>query len=112
MAGVDGRVELKAGIGRSPGRDRDHAPERPGLHPADDRPVGTRDQGPVAIHLDGLHELVRNPHGVVGILPGHRHVGSLLPAEWIGRASWRERVCQYVYVSMVAVSLETKQKIV
>src|SRR3546814_10945480 len=28
----------------------------------------------------------------------------------IGRASCRERVCQYVYISVVAVSLKKKQK--
>src|SRR3546814_16645691 len=28
----------------------------------------------------------------------------------IGRASWRERVCQYVLVSVVAVSLKKKQQ--
>src|SRR3546814_19820423 len=48
---VDGRVELKAGIGRSPGRYRDPAHETPGLHPADERPLGTPEQGPVATPL-------------------------------------------------------------
>src|SRR3546814_15854584 len=33
------------------------------------------------------------------------------PAEKIGRASCRERVCQYVYLSVVAVSLKQKQDI-
>src|SRR3546814_18038332 len=28
----------------------------------------------------------------------------------IGRAAWRERVCQYVYISVVAVSLKKKYK--
>src|SRR3546814_18856994 len=30
-------------------------------------------------------------------------VGSIL-AKWIGRASWRERVCQFVEISVVSVS--------
>src|SRR3546814_12171839 len=30
----------------------------------------------------------------------------------IGRASCRERVCQYVYISVVAVSLKTKKRII
>src|SRR3546814_15391028 len=32
------------------------------------------------------------------------------PDEEIGRASCRERVCQYVYISVVAVSLTKKNK--
>src|SRR3546814_17011136 len=31
-------------------------------------------------------------------------------ADQIGRASWRERVCQYVEISVVAVSLKTKKE--
>src|SRR3546814_11163290 len=30
----------------------------------------------------------------------------------IGRASCRERVCQYVYISVVAVALKTKQQMI
>src|SRR3546814_10308071 len=33
--------------------------------------------------------------------------GTQLRKEQIGRASCRERVCQYVYISVVAVSLKT-----
>src|SRR3546814_16389962 len=29
----------------------------------------------------------------------------------IGRASWRDRVCQYVYISVVAVSLKKNKRI-
>src|SRR3546814_3530842 len=37
-------------------------------------------------------------------------IGSILPArEKIGRASCRERVCQYVSISVVAVSLNKKK---
>src|SRR3546814_13177006 len=32
------------------------------------------------------------------------------PDKQIGRASCRERVCQYVYISVVAVSLKNKNK--
>src|SRR3546814_16319178 len=32
------------------------------------------------------------------------------PARKIGRASGRERVCQYVYISVVAVSLKKKKE--
>src|SRR3546814_12845188 len=32
------------------------------------------------------------------------------PEPQIGRASWRERVCQDVYISVVAVSLKKKKK--
>src|SRR3546814_11264592 len=35
--------------------------------------------------------------------------GGLAAPEQIGRASCRERVCQYVYISVVAVSLKKKK---
>src|SRR3546814_12226461 len=37
--------------------------------------------------------------------------GARRPGEVIGRASCRERVCQYVSISVVAVSLKKKTKI-
>src|SRR3546814_15886142 len=54
------------------------------------------------------------PHDVAGIDADGFPVGShrslvLLPADVeIGRASCRERACQYVYISVVAVSLQNK----
>src|SRR3546814_15803436 len=42
-----------------------------------------------------------------GFLTGFTSPHSL--ADEIGRASWRERVCQYVEISLVAVSLKKKK---
>src|SRR3546814_14355387 len=36
---------------------------------------------------------------------------ALVAGAEIGRASWRERVCQYVYISVVGVSLKKKTNI-
>src|SRR3546814_19183841 len=56
------------------------------------------------VHLaPGVVERARRP------LPPHRLLGDAAPEEWagekIGRESCRERVCQYVSISGVAVSL-------
>src|SRR3546814_13050108 len=45
--------------------------------------------------------------GGAGAAIGLQHVA----IDQIGRASCRERVCQYVWISVVAVSLKKKQKI-
>src|SRR3546814_19463451 len=47
---------------------------------------------------------------VVGLRMICAHAAEL-PLAQIGRASCRERVCQYVYISVVAVSLKKKQQI-
>src|SRR3546814_14164456 len=41
---------------------------------------------------------------------GAQHVGLVDAGQQIGRASCRERVCQYVSISVVAVSLKKKNK--
>src|SRR3546814_15626122 len=44
---------------------------------------------------------------IVGTFPENWHTPNVYPAE-IGRAPCRERVCEYVYVSVVSVSLNNK----
>src|SRR3546814_15510967 len=56
------------------------------------------------------------PGQYTGLLLAHRYVGRppplLWPVRWreIGRASCRERECQYVSITVVAVSLKKKPK--
>src|SRR3546814_266960 len=77
-------------------------------------------QTPQAAHntpaLD-RHEL--HFHGNAWLEPdgaARKHVQAfaprLFPVEQIGRASGRERVCQYVSISVVAVSLKKKQPLI
>src|SRR3546814_4345323 len=54
------------------------------------------------------HELHRSIGARKGILRGNRRRRS--PPPEIGRASCRERVCQYVSISVVDVSLKTKTR--
>src|SRR3546814_13901958 len=54
-------------------------------------------------------------HEVAKVTSGRRDVAvgwiqSLVRDAEIGRASWRERVCQYVWISVVAVSIKKKTK--
>ena len=63
------------GIGALPGGLGDLAHEVAGLDRADDRAVGDGPQVPVGVVDDGLHELVGDPDGVVGVLVlDRRHV--------------------------------------
>src|SRR3546814_12086813 len=56
--------------------------------------------------LAGRQEHGRTGLGAVPLLPGFRPDGEfLVQFQEIGRASCRERVCQYVLTSVVAVSL-------
>ena len=65
---VDRGVELHAGIGALPGGLGDLAHEVAGLDRLDDLAGGDRPQVPVGVVDDGLHELVGDPHRVVGVL--------------------------------------------
>ena len=65
---VDGGIELDAGIGALPRR-LGHLPEEAaGPYRFDDRAVGNCPEIPVAVGLDGPHELVGDPDRVVGVL--------------------------------------------
>src|SRR3546814_13394202 len=83
----------------------------PGLHPRDDRrDVGGHIGIALAPIIDQRVELGREA-GVGGVKPPHHP--ALLPdgsVQQIGRASCRERVCQYVKISVVAVSLNKNTK--
>src|SRR3546814_17537384 len=65
--------------------------------------------------LDRMHGLVDQPdiEPRLRVLRKTRspYPCSVVDADEIGRASWREGVCQYVEISVVAVSLNKKQKI-
>jgi hypothetical protein len=65
---VDGRVVLHARVGTAPGRLRRLTQQVARGQRLDDRAVGARGQVPVLVRLGGLHEGVRDAHGVVRVL--------------------------------------------
>src|SRR3546814_15864700 len=73
---------------------------------------------PVEVHSDLYGGDVTYHGHIAGLGAGSGSAFALLPAQnasgnWIkkiGRASCRERVCQYVLISVVAVSLTKKKK--
>src|SRR3546814_14178631 len=81
---------------------RQHLLEQPGVEPALRRGMAR----------DGAANVLRSedlaPYLVA--LPDRRRLRSQHRIEHIGRASCRERVCQYVSISAVAVSFKTKNK--
>src|SRR3546814_18401920 len=81
--------------------------ETPALDPADDRRcrnagVLQMDIGGPGAGLPHLAILLRNDD--TGRAGGHEK-----RSDKIGRASWRDRVCQYESISVVAVSLKIKK---
>ena len=83
---VDGGVELQARIGAGPGRVADLLPQLAGLQRLGDLArLGAPEQVPVAVGFDGFQELVRHPHGVVGVLAGNREVGVRIPIGVVDR---------------------------
>src|SRR3546814_16455051 len=65
----------------------------------------------IIVTVEAVRRLAAGDHHPAAVqLEAGRAVYPLLALE-IGRASWRERVCQYVWISVVAVSLKkTKPK--
>src|SRR3546814_11573214 len=60
-----------------------------------------------------LHQPERaaTEHQPLGVQAAHQHLDSVIDlTQQIGSASGRERVCQYVYISVVAVTLQQKKK--
>src|SRR3546814_12314734 len=69
------------------------------------------DEERLALWKNGRHRIVEGSCDRIAVQPPARL--RLAPAEGdieIGRASGRERVCQYVYISVVAVSLNKKKR--
>src|SRR3546814_16869315 len=59
----------------------------------------------------GKHDLAEHAQGHQCQAPAQlRQTGDARRLEQIGRASWRERVCQYVSISVVAVTLQKKYR--
>src|SRR3546814_14494484 len=84
---------------RDVGIEMRHVPQRPRLHEQ-------RGEQQVS-HIDLIRELARERHRDQRRQParGQRQPGI---ERVLGRASRRERVCQYVYISVVAQSLKTQ----
>src|SRR3546814_13147789 len=59
--------------------------------------------------LPVLRTIIGNDVGLVGFDHEALHTGSDAGESKIGRASCRERVCQYVSISVVAVSVKKKK---
>ena len=68
---VDGGVELQTGVGALPRGCGKLTPQIAGLHRAHGAAVFDGFQIPVAVFFDGLHEVVGDAHGVVGVLILH-----------------------------------------
>src|SRR3546814_12738928 len=111
----------KGGIGVGPGRERAEPPEE--HQPADDRePVATdaMEDGDRHRRRPFIHPEVRRKRSPARFLASHispvssdpvRSMGPDKPSsrDKSGRASGRYRVWQYVYISVVAVSLKKKE---
>jgi hypothetical protein len=76
---IDGRIELKAGVGAGPGGGRDLVPQRAGGDALGDFTVRPPDQRPVLVGQHPLKESVGDPDTVVGVLPGNGKVGFGIP---------------------------------
>src|SRR3546814_16723216 len=63
--------------------------------------------GPDTVMSEAILIMTAVHFGCVGIVDDSRRLIGILTDE-IGRASCRERVCQYVYISVCAVSLQKK----
>src|SRR3546814_17268043 len=57
-----------------------------------------------------LHDFCNRASQAISMMIVHPVAVLIAPVLQIGRASCRERVCQYVYISVVAVSLNNKNK--
>src|SRR3546814_11175609 len=70
-------------------------------------------ESPVFRAMKAAGELARNPLKESFTYPGNRRriFIALFGIAEIGRASCRERVCQYVYIPVVAVPFKKKKKI-
>ena len=79
VPGVDGAVELDAGVGRSPGRLRDLVPEPAGVDGLRHLAIGAADQVPGAAGLDLPQEGVGHADRVVGVLARDGEIGLGLP---------------------------------
>src|SRR3546814_17094772 len=73
------------------------------------RPVRRQPHGTTRAHRRECRRSARNarPRRYFG---AETRPDALFAAAEIGRASWRERVCKYVSISVVAVSLQKQQK--
>ena len=69
---VDGGVELQTGVGALPRGRGKLSPQVAGFHRAHRAAIFDGFQIPVAVFFDGLHEVVGDAHGVVGVLILHR----------------------------------------
>src|SRR3546814_15230045 len=94
-------------------RGRDDARSPPARQPPEDSPPPSDDRRPPPGRVPRQPYPVRQPQPTACCVAGTTH--PLTPAqckhkrgEQIGRASCRERVCQYVYVTVVPVSLKKK----
>src|SRR3546814_13284223 len=63
------------------------------------------------LHFTLMSSLIAAASGLLYVVISMVTAGRGDIADQIGRASWRERVCQYVSISVVAVSLKQKQQI-
>ena len=86
---VDGAVELHPRVGAGPGGLGDGPPQVARLDGAHHPSVGAGGEAPVGVVEHGLHELVADPHRVVGVLAGDGLVG--LAVEVGGVAGGDER---------------------
>ena len=65
---VNGRVELQTRVRTLPSSARNLAPDVASFHRAKWRAIGASVEVPICVVEDGLHELVRDAHRVVGVL--------------------------------------------
>ena len=71
MPGVDGVVVLDTGVSTFPGRLGNLVEQVPGVDPLDDLAGGASTQPELGSRLNGRHELVGDPHRIVGVLVLH-----------------------------------------
>ena len=85
MPGVDGVVELDAGVGTGPGGMADLIPETARLERLCHLAVAPGGQMPVAIGFDCLEEGIRDADRVVGVLARDAGIGLGIPVGIVGR---------------------------